>query len=151
MKTGYYLFSRNPRSEVVAMKIASLSLFLILMGKIAYAEPVYLDCIEQKDSETKRFSVKLDEDTNKITHTHENGFAFNTDGFFTANEISYQQIVVSSGLKIISKYTINRMDLSFHTQMSSGSVEFPAQIPMTVIGVHSGTCSIVAVNKKNKI
>ncbi len=59
------------------MKIAVLATFLILTCKIAYAEPIYLDCTLSTDSETFLFSVKLDEETNKITHTDEDGSAFN--------------------------------------------------------------------------
>ena len=140
-----------PDAEIAAVKITVLAIFLISIGKIAYAEPVYLDCSHSSGSETLRFSVKLDEETNKITHTNEDGSAFNTDGFFTADNISYQKISFIQGVKVVQKYTINRIDLSVQKQVSAGSVKFPDKMPMEVIGVTSGTCSIVTVDKKRKI
>lgn len=128
------------------MKIALLAIFSILMGKIAYAEPIYLDCSYNLGSDTILFSVKLDEDTNTITHTREDGSFFNSVGFFSASEMSYQRIIIGQGIKVIQKYTINRISLSVQSQISAGSVRFPDEVPMEVIGANSGACSIVTVD-----
>ena len=133
-------------AEIAVMKIALLAIFSILIGKIAYAEPIYLDCSYKLGSDTIIFSVKLDEDTNTITHKREDGSAFNTVGFFSATEMSYQRIIIGQGIKVIQRYTINRMNLSVQSQISAGSVRFPDEIPLEVIGVNSGACSIVTVD-----
>ena len=70
---------------------------------LAHAEPVYLDCKVSSGTEQKKFAVKLDEDSGKITHTRENGSAFNSEGFFAANTITYQDIDIMSGIKITFK------------------------------------------------
>ena len=133
-------------AEIPVMKIALLATFSILIGKIAYAESLYLDCSYQLGSETIPFSLKFDEDTNKITHTRKDGSVFNTTGFFSATEMSYQRIIIGQGIKVIQTYTINRMNLSVQSQISVGAVRFPDEIPMEVIGVNSGACSIVTVD-----
>ncbi len=134
------------------MKIYLLATLLIFIGRISYAEPIYLDCSILLEAETRRFSVKLDEVTNKITHTSEDGGAFNTDGFFTADEISYQQIQIVRGVKIVIAYAISRINLSVQRKVMAGSIEFPDKIPMKLIGeISTGTCNIVTVDKKRKI
>ncbi len=133
-------------AEIAVMKIALLAILSILIGKIAYAKSLYLDCSYQLGSETIPFSVQLDEDTNQITHTREDGSVFNATGFFSATEMSYQRIIIGQGIKVIQTYTINRKDLSVQSQISAGALRFPDEIPMEVIGVNSGACSIVTVN-----
>ena len=131
---------------ISVMKIVLLATFSILIGKIAYAGPIYLDCYYQLGSDTVPFSVEFDEDTNKITHTREDGSDFNAAGFFSANEMSYQRIIIGQGIKVIQTYTINKTNLSVQSQISAGAVKFPDEIPMEVIGVNSGACSIVTVD-----
>jgi predicted AlkP superfamily pyrophosphatase or phosphodiesterase len=128
------------------MKITLLAILSILIWKTAYADPVSLDCSYNLGSDVIPFSVKFDENTNKITHTREDGSVFNAVGFFSANEMSYQRIIIGQGIKVIQTYIINRTNLSVQSQISAGAVRFPDQIPMEVIGVNSGACSVVTVD-----
>ncbi|MBI5450272.1 MAG: hypothetical protein HY940_02850 [Gammaproteobacteria bacterium] len=75
------------------MKKFAIVLASIVTPALVYAEPVYLDCYTESQREKEIFSVKLDEDSGKITHTAENGSAFNAEGFFSATttcKIDYQ-------------------------------------------------------------
>jgi len=80
----------------------------------ASAEPVYLNCLVKSDrGEEKRFSVTLDDASGKITHSSPTGSAFNTEGFFSANTITYQNDAgAGSTLIMLFKYQIDRTNLS---------------------------------------
>lgn len=131
------------------MKNIALVFTLILMSSIAYAKPIYLECSTKSEKETHNFSVKFDEESGKITHTQEDGYAFNTEGFFAANEVTYQKIDLFDGVRLTRQYKVDRADLSAIHTTTIESVKFPDQVPPT-ISKESGMCSIVAL-KKNKI
>lgn len=87
------------------------------------------------------FSVKLDEQTNKVTHTNSDGSAFNTEGFFSANTVIYQKIRIMGGnLEITQKYEISREDLSLKFQLVSEPVDksFLKDMPREVVISDSG-------------
>src|SRR3989442_10757702 len=107
------------------MKSIALIFTLMLMSGIAYAEPVYLKCSITLEKEKSNFSVKIDEGSGKITHTQEGGDAFNTEGFFAVNEITYQKIGLDGGIKITQQYKVDRTDLSVRYIVTLESVEFP--------------------------
>ena len=94
------------------MQVQYASLALLLVTASASATPVYLSCSVSSATETQRFSVSVDEATNKITHTGEKGSAFNADGFFSVNEISYKNVNCASGICVTNQYTINRINLA---------------------------------------
>lgn len=122
---------------------------VFLSPVFAHAEPVYLDCKVSSDKEQKKFSVNLDEDSGKITHTRENGSAFNTEGFFAANTITYQDISIMSGIKITYKYEIGRNDLGVLEVfvVEPSNPEYAMKIPSKTI-IMNGACSLVEVEKR---
>ncbi len=119
------------------MRTSILALAISLATSAAHSEPIYLTC--SSDGET-RFSVKLDESNGKITHTRESagiydaiGSAFNAEGFFSANEISYQNISFHDPFKNIDQYKINRTDLSYaHTHTITSNLRGITMPPSTV-------------------
>src|SRR5690606_18081977 len=105
------------------MKIKYLFLMTTLSMNVL-ADPIYLDCERAGDKEVLKFSVKLDEQTNKVTHTNADGSAFNTEGFFSANSVTYQKISIMGGkLEITQMYEISRQDLSLKFQLISEPVD----------------------------
>lgn len=119
----------------------------ILICSVAFAEPVYLDCTIGSGKETRHFSVKLDEATGKITHTNKNGSAYNSEGFFSANEITYQKIIITSGIKVTDQYRINRTDLSVKFNFTVETTEYRNKIPAKTLG-KTGSCKIITVKKR---
>ena len=88
---------------------------IVLSSNVCYAEAVYLECvIEPKNKAPIPFSVKIDEASGKITHTRKDKSAFNTEGFFSPNEISYKHIDRNLYLNTESteQFTIDRSNLT---------------------------------------
>lgn len=111
-------------------------------------EYVYLDCEIKTDNETTKFSLKLDEQQNAVTHTSESGESFVSEGIFSANTVSYKRVQFSAGLEIIQKYEINREDLSIKDTFWTQPVnkEYLLQWEPNFIISH-GICKIVTPNK----
>ena len=120
---------------------------IFLYPSLVLAEPIYLDCKVSRDKEQKKFSVKLDELSGKITHTRENGSAFNADGFFAANSITYQKIDVLSEIKVTFRYEIDRTDLKAAEVFVAEPADpkYAAQIPAETITM-TGSCKLVNVS-----
>ncbi len=118
----------------------------IFFASAAYAKPIYLDCILLYKSDRTPFSVKLDEASGKITHTKDDGSAFNTEGFFASNTISYQYATFSNDNAISRtfKYEIDRTSLKVKRDFVLESVQFPDDISPS--GFESeGFCRVVEV------
>ena len=131
------------------MKLACLTVILILLPRLANAEPLYLNCKIEMGSEIKNISVKIEEDTNKITHTHSHGSDFNADGFFTNNKISYQKITNWEGIRITELYTINRLDLSIQYDFAATPIIYSEHVA-GVYEKYSGNCQVESVDKDGK-
>lgn len=134
---------------------ASLAIALLVPFSI-FAAPVYLDCTTRPDlpkvgamAEFK-FSLKIDEATSDITHTDPDGDAFNTKGFFSANEISYQKRSVANfpraghSLSTDTAYRIDRTNLSIQRSYVSKLDGVETGAP----SVSTGTCAIVDVKAR---
>ena len=128
-----------------------LSGILLTISNFSMAEPAYLECLTKNDkNKESTFSIKLDESTGKITHTHGNGSAFNTEGFFTASKITYKSIHNMSGLILTDTYVINRSTLEVSRLLRSevADPEFAAQIPPSTITNVTGQCDIVKIKNR---
>ena len=126
-------------------KILALALFSPI---IAIADPIFLDCEVSSESEKQSFSVSLDADNGKVTHTHESGSAFNADGFFAANTITYQSFDFTRHIKITFKYEINRTDLSLNQSVTIEPIKkkfHKANPPKTTLS--TGICKISEVSE----
>ncbi|QBG34634.1 hypothetical protein [Litorilituus sediminis] len=122
---------------------ASVCLFSINV----FAKPVYLECLVGSDDSETKFSAKVDEDSGKITHSQKGGFAFNSEGFFAVDKITYQRIDMFSGIKMVRRYEISRVDLSASVNTETTSVEFPDKIKPTYLS-SKGKCEIVKVQER---
>lgn len=122
--------------------IRGLAALVTVSGPVvASAESAYLDCEMQGDrGDYFKFQIKVDEGSGKITHTQENGLAFNAEGFFASNTISYQKIDLVGGLKITLRYEINRSTLVVTRSMIIGSGHDGS--PMT------GKCELTRVSDR---
>lgn len=131
------------------MKRAVVIFALAFLSLTVYAKPVYLKCSVSSDKETKSFHSKLDEDSGKITHTNTKGGAFNTEGFFSANTISYQNIILVSELRVTFKYEIDRTDLSITETFVTEPInpKFAAKIPAKTIRMN-GICEIEQIKER---
>lgn len=122
---------------------------LLFVSTTAQAAPVFLEC-EIKDKDSSRISaITLDESTTKIAHGVKGGTTFSTEGFFTANAIIYQNISITSGIKMTSRYEINRTTLEF-MQTFSGEPTDPA-IAAQLSGftdTTKGVCKVVEVTDR---
>lgn len=128
------------------------NIFIHLLGMFAslscYAEPIYLACNIPSDSGTKIFEVRLDEDTGSITHSRDNGSAFNTEGFFAANSITYQNISRSGGLVVITfVYEIDRTDLSIKETFTVAPAD-PTSTVSSSTSELTGSCEIKEVSRR---
>lgn len=126
--------------KIVFASILSLPL-------IAHSAPSYLDCSVAEESSDQRFSVKLDEANGKITHTHDNGSAFNAEGFFSANTISYKTIGVISGVSVVEQYEIDRENLSITKVTRIESLKYSEEIAAKDF-IAKGKCKIAKVKKR---
>ena len=129
---------------LVLLMISGIAL---LSSNIAKAEPIYLDCFTKFENDPeKKFSVKLDEETGKITHTGSNS-AFNADGFYGPNKISYQNISsVGSGILMIRKLVINRTTLMIEETFTVKSTR--SNIDSKSIPPATGFCSVIEVSDR---
>lgn len=128
-----------------------LSGLLLTVSNVALAEPTYLDCFTvNEENQKSTYSIKLDESTGKITHTHKNGSAFNSEGFFNANSIRYKNVSNTGGLLIMDTYEINRNTLGFsrHLETEPVNPEFLEAVPRQTIMNVTGQCDIVKVNNR---
>lgn len=131
------------------MRYLVLFTSLVLLSFNVFASPVYLDCQVSSDTESKKFSIKLDEGTGKITHTRPDGSAFNADGFFAANTISYQNMNGGGYVKITIKYKINRTDLTVQESFTiePSDPKFAAKYPAKTTRM-GGECRVVEVKNR---
>ena len=115
-------------------RLALLTLALVSLP--SYAKPVYLSCSTTYETDAPRaFSVTIDEETGKVTHRFSNGLAFNADGFFSANEVSYKKVDCSKTC-MTQTFTINRVDLTVVSSMVISARNVGESPPITT----SGTC-----------
>lgn len=124
------------------MKRALTPLFAaILLPHLAMAEPVYLRCSMTLPKKVEHFDVKLDEASGKITHTNEDGSAFNADGFFSPTEASYKHVDYDPVGKVTEteQYTINRVDLSLR---SAHRMQIP-ELKADVRNTFQGHCELI--------
>ena len=141
-----------------------LCCLIFIFPTITAAAPIYLKCeistVSKNDlgaefdavtGSKNEFSVKLDEATGKVTHTSNgktltNSKQFNSEGFFSATSISYQnKFMLDSESVVTEVYEIDRSNLN--VTMSS-QVRVPG-LELKVLG-KTGTCKIKKV-KENKI
>ncbi|MBJ2292362.1 hypothetical protein JFT44_20800 [Pseudomonas sp. MF5691] len=122
-----------------------------VIGQSATAAPIYLDCTIKHAGGAIEFAVKTDEDTGKITQISKLGSAFNAEGFYSSNQITYQTSDVVGGLKTTYIYTIDRSNLAltrlFRAEPTNPA--YAAQIPPKTSTEH-GACDI-AKQAKRKI
>lgn len=141
------------------MRWITFAATLLSSANIAFAAPVYLDCVpisNNPSSEVARefsFSVKIDEASGNITHTDADGAAFNAKGFFTAGEVGYKQIEDTELSESETSYKIDRTNLSFvrtHTSKFSerGMARTQSQDDLKRAVVIKGTCKIADVKKR---
>lgn len=127
----------------------SLSVLCFGVASLSHAAPAYLDCHVSTKAEHKYFSVKLDESSGKITHTWSDGGAFNAEGFFAAETISYQQISILGGVKITMKYQIDRstLDAKEESTVESADRQYASEVPPST-EILKGKCKLVEVTKR---
>lgn len=112
------------------LKTAILLSTFFVFSSTAFAEPIYLDCMESKGADKEEFSVRLNEESEKITHEYANGTYYKTEGTFSANSISY--------VTNYHRYHIDRTTLVYK--------RFPLENSGTLI--IEGSCSVVKVAKR---
>lgn len=114
---------------------------------VVSSKPVYLDCLLSNEKEKYHFSVSVDEEDKQISHKSETGDGFNSEGIFSANEVSYQKVDLVSGLKMIMLYQINRIDLSIKRTFTVGPADprFDKDVPSQK-SFMIGSCEIVEDN-----
>lgn len=131
------------------MKFLAVAFVVFVFSTVSYADPVYLSCTLSSEDEVSKFQVALNEDSRKITHTNDDGFAFNTEGFFTLDTISYQRISDMGASRMIVKYIIDRRDLSLVNDIvvEATNPEVAKKIPAQTI-TRSGFCEIQKAGKR---
>jgi hypothetical protein len=132
------------------MKKITLIFILLLFSEVINAKPIYLNCEIKNSPEDINFSLKIDESNGKITHTFADNRAFNAEGFFSEESISYKSIKpVSTSITTIN-YSINRSTLAIEKQVKFGADQY---VPEFNSSVMTGQCEIVKATKtkRNKI
>lgn len=107
----------QPRGAAATLFVVAM-IFLSVAAAESQAEPVYLNCVLVKPKGDIGFKVKLDEHSGRVTHTKADGSAFNTEGFFSAAEVSYKHVDSPGGpdLTYTQQWTISRVDMSVDYQ-----------------------------------
>lgn len=141
------------------MKRTIFTAALFSLANIAFAAPVYLDCVTTFANPPPgaasefRFSVKIDEASGNITHVDSDGAAFNAKGFFSAGAVAYTvESANDTFIKTVS-YQIDRTNLSvvrtFSSELSErGMDKLQNWDDAKHATVTKGTCRIADVKKR---
>lgn len=122
---------------------------LLLAITNAWPSPVYLKCAVKSKVDNQTFTVALDEANRKITHTHENGAAFNSEGFFSANKVTYKTVDLIGNMTITRQYEIDRTTLSVISSLLAEPTDDSLKglvTPVTVL--YRGKCMVVTAPKR---
>ncbi|MDW7774573.1 MAG: hypothetical protein SCH71_16945 [Desulfobulbaceae bacterium] len=144
------------------MKNLSIPFLLISIATVSYAEPVYLKCIypvSEKTGlagETRSVNITIDESNGQVTYTHFNGEVNIYIGFFSANEVKFQDItsdyIGHAKITTSQSWIINRQDLSIqktNTMEFEDTDKFEPDDAMTTIkSVNEGKCEIITVKDR---
>lgn len=127
----------------------TLVFFASLIGpSLVIAAPVYLNCQTVYQGEQKDFSVKLDEETGKISHTGSDG-SYNAEGFYGPNEIRYQYLVpAGGGAVVVYSYEIDRSSLAITETVTVKNTNPRYQIEPKSLDPSPGICDIVDVKDR---
>jgi hypothetical protein len=124
---------------------------LSLVALDGLAAPIYLKCNTASVDEKQTFAVALDEATRKVTHTHENGAAFNAEGFFSVDKIKYKAVDLldRGNVTMTRQYEIDRTTLAIVHTLHAGPTEeqYRALVP-PVTSSYKGTCTVVKAAKR---
>lgn len=128
------------------MHLKFIAISTLLFSANSLAKPVYLECEVKTDKEKQSFTVKVDEDSGKVTHTfsHLNQYAFKAEAFFTADKISYSKVNESHGVKIVRNFEISRINLSVVETSQISSTQFPDKLPVENLS-SKGSCNVIEV------
>ena len=118
----------------------TIAIFFVLLAApiCGFAKPIYLNCITNNDKPW--FSVMLDESTGRVTHKTNDGSAFNADGAFSIDEISYKNVYCNSIGCLTSQFSINRTTLQVSSSVALDSKPGLESYKST----SAGKCTIVA-------
>src|SRR5262245_9272357 len=130
---------------MMGMNMLIVIFMIVLSSSVCYAEAVYLECVMDLEANAVSkspitFSVKVDEASGKITHTRKDKSAFNAEGFFSPNEISYKYVDRGRYTELTAQFTIDRSNL---TVRSTFTVIMDRERPNPITGENKGTCNIV--------
>ncbi len=128
------------------MKKILIGIVLGVSPFFAIAEPIYLECSGTLADDPAKFEIKLDEESGKITHNNANGSGFNSEGFFSSEEVAYKQVRASDGIMVSHQINVSRVDLSYSADMHMYSIEYPDQISEHLLG--KGKCVVKKVKKR---
>ena len=130
------------------MKKVIMAITMLLAPVLVNAEPIYLKCTTAADKDGSRvFEVKLDEATGKITHTGKEK-AFNADGFFESNAISYKNVYIVDDVSQITTVNIDRTNLKVKIEVITEAVDPKKRGPRRGYDLDRGTCEIVEVKSR---
>lgn len=130
------------------MYLKFFTISTLLFSASTFAKPVYLECEIIADKEKQNFTVKVDEDSGKVTHTFSVGYAFKSEAFFTPDKISYSETKTNYGVKIVRTFDISRINLNVTQTSEISSTKFPDKVPVKTL-VSNGECNIVDVEGRN--
>lgn len=135
----------KPMNKINSMLLAST----LTACLPAMAAPTYLECAIKHTDGIIEFTVKTDEDTGKITQTNKSGGAFNAEGFYSTNKITYQNSDTGGGVKFTYTYTIDRRDLSLTRLfiVEPANPAYASQIPAKT-STENGVCDIAKPAKR---
>lgn len=115
----------------------------------AWASPVYLKCSVASKDEKQTFTVALDEANRKITHTHENGAAFNAEGFFSVDKVTYKTVDLIESITITRQYEIDRTTLSVMNSLLAEPTDDNLKGHVTPVAeLYRGKCMVVKAPKR---
>jgi hypothetical protein len=129
------------------MKSKLLTVVLVLTSTHSNAKPIYLDCGETPNG---KYSIKIDEDTGKITQTIGDN-AINANGFFSPDTISYKEpIPTSVGLsEFVEDFATKTIDRE--TLILQSGTRFKTLDGWKTSHQEPVQCKIEKIKKKNKI
>lgn len=133
------------------IKSAVFAIATCLLSETAAAAPVYLECAYGSDGDRQAFSVALDEQNRKVTHTWASGTAFNAEGFFAANAVSYKNTAIIShsgnSVRVTQQFEIDRSTLALVQTFILEPLDKTLGVP-SKRGTDNGKCSRVKPAKR---
>lgn len=118
---------------------------LLLLASPCFAAPTYLNCTVSSGDKPIDLSVTIDPMASRVSVTYLGGDAFDANTIQTQDEITWERTQKFGGTAIITRFALDRSNLSLRYEFISYPLDFSA--PSTR-DVKVGGCRAAQISKK---